>query len=115
MAMPEYFHRAFRTAFFICLAGVLFLALNPRPPAAGFSYDKFNHILAFFALAFLLRLGWPRFPTPYGVSGLLALGVGIEVVQYFIGRDAALGDVVADAIGITLAWLATLIFRPQRA
>ena len=103
MAMPEHFLQVFRAAFVVCLLAVLYLALDPRPPAVGFSYDKFNHILAFFALALLLRLGWPRFPIPYGVSGLLALGVGIEIVQYFIGRDAALGDVVADAIGIMLA------------
>lgn len=105
-----------RAAFVLCLLLILYLALDPIPLLKGASSDKVNHVLAFFGLGVLLRLGWPRFRFVWMAIALLGLGVFIEVVQHFIGRDAAFGDVLADALGIALAALATQIFRiPQQA
>ncbi len=100
-----------RAAFFLCLGAVLYLALDSAPVMKGFAYDKANHVLAFFALGVLLCLGWPRFRVIWVVLALLALGIMIEVLQHFTGRDAAFGDVVADAIGFTLAIMATQILH----
>lgn len=100
-----------RVAFVLCLSLVLYLALDPMPVIKGMSSDKVNHVLAFFSLGVLLRMGWPHFRLVWAVVALLGLGVFIEVVQHFIGRDAAFGDVLADALGLALAAVATQIFR----
>lgn len=100
-----------RVAFVLCLAVVLYLALDPAPLIKGVSSDKVNHVLAFFGLGVLLRFGWPRFRLVWAALALLALGILIEVVQHYIGRDAAFGDVLADIVGLALAALSTQIFR----
>lgn len=100
-----------RAAFALCLAAVLYLALDPAPLIKGVNLDKVNHVLAFFGLGVLLRFGWPRFRLIWAALALLGLGVFIEIVQHFIGRDAAFGDILADILGLALAALATQIFR----
>ncbi|MGH8492657.1 MAG: VanZ family protein [Moraxellaceae bacterium] len=100
-----------RAAFLICLCAVLYLSLDPAPLVKGMDYDKANHVLAFFALGVLLRLAWPRFRVVWAIAALLVLGVLIELVQHFTGRDAAFADVLADILGLVLAVLATQIFR----
>lgn len=100
-----------RAAFLVCLCVVLYLALDSAPAVKGLDYDKANHVLAFFGLGVLLRLGWPRFHIIWAILALLAFGILIEVLQHFTGRDAAFGDVLADIIGLALAVFATQIFR----
>lgn len=113
--MTEKFYWPLRAAFLVCLAAILYLALDPRPVFAGASSDKLNHVMAFFALGVLLRLGWPRLRLVLALFALLGLGLMIEVLQHFIGRDAAFGDLLADAIGLLLAVAATSIFRLRPA
>lgn len=100
-----------RAAFLVCICVVLYLALSPVPSMTGLDYDKANHVLAFFGLGVLLRLGWPRFRILRAALALLGFGILIEVMQHFTGRDAAFGDVLADIIGLALAVSATQIFR----
>ncbi|HEX6592550.1 MAG TPA: VanZ family protein [Moraxellaceae bacterium] len=109
--MPATLRTLLRAAFVICLAAVLYLALDPRPVFAGTDSDKVNHVIAFFTLAVLLRLGWPQYRIVLALLGLVGLGALIEVLQYFIGRDAAFGDLLADALGLLLGTAATMIFR----
>lgn len=109
--MPVTLRTLLRAAFVICLVAVLYLALDPRPAFTGTSSDKVNHVLAFFTLAVLLRLGWPQYRVVLALLGLLGLGILIEVLQYFVGRDAAFGDLLADAAGLLLGVAATVIFR----
>ena len=66
--------------------------------------DKMEHFIAFFLLSFLLN----RASSTIGhrlrnVSALLAFGIIIELVQYFIpSRGTSFGDVAADAMGIVV-------------
>lgn len=89
------------------------LAITPAPFITGSSYDKLNHIFAFFVLGVLARLAWPKAGALWPWALLLLFGILIEVVQYFVGRDASAFDVLADAIGVALAICATLIVRPR--
>ena len=86
------------------IAMVSYLAVTPSPPPpANLGWDKLNHMLAFSALTFTGCLGFPGTRRLlWGVlPGMLALGVLIEVVQYFVpGRSCEWQDLGADALGI---------------
>lgn len=101
--------KIFQIVFWLVLGAVLVLAWLPAKEVAvfGFSYDKLNHIAAFFALGVLGRVSWPHSKSIWVIFGLLLVGVGIEVVQHFLGRDASVWDVLADTIGLALAVVAT--------
>lgn len=105
----------FRAAFIGAFFGVLVLALMPDAKGIGSSYDKLNHIFAFFVLGVLVRLAWPETGAPYALALLLLFGIAIEVVQFFVGRDASVFDVAADVVGLALAVCATVIIRPRSA
>lgn len=76
--------------------------------------DKLRHALAF---ALLWLLGWKAQwgSVRHLALGLLALGVGIEVAQwaFTLTREASLGDVLADGVGMALGrWLAQVQMVP---
>ncbi|SDM64847.1 VanZ family protein [Maricaulis salignorans] len=81
------------------------LALQPGLPTPPelFGPDKIEHLLAFFGLTVLARMGWPRRVWLTSIF-LLSYGIGIELVQgsTIFGRTASAADFVADLIGISL-------------
>jgi VanZ family protein len=92
-------------AFWVCFVVINALALSPAPylpPLEIFSWwDKAQHAIAFGTLTVLAVLAYP------GVSKfrigflMLALGVLIEVLQYFSGyRNGDWQDAVADGVGV---------------
>jgi VanZ family protein len=104
-----------RWLFWLALAGVTMLALMPGdevPVSTG--WDKSNHVLAFFTLALLAGLGWPRVRWVLPALGLIGYGVGIEAIQHLVGREAALADVLADAIGVAVCRALMLLPALQR-
>jgi VanZ family protein len=102
-----------RVLFLTTLILVTDLALQPGLPAPPelFGPDKVEHILAFFVLTALARMGWPRRAWTMAIL-LLAYGVGIEFAQALatIGRTASAADVVADLIGIGIGLLFANLF-----
>lgn len=82
--------------------GIFVLALAPaRAVPAEIVGDKVQHAAAFATLAFLpcaVRLRAALWVGPL----LLLYGGAIEVVQFFVGRDASWYDVGADLLGISL-------------
>jgi VanZ family protein len=71
------------------------------------SWDKANHFIAFFTLYVTLSLGYPKLEVVKKVALLLAFGLQIEIVQYFLpNREFSLLDVVADGVGIVLGIVA---------
>jgi VanZ family protein len=86
--------------------------LTPHPPVRlGIEQgDKILHLATFFGLALLADLGWPRrgfVPAKY--LPLLAFGIAIECIQYYIpGRSFSLGDILADGAGLALYGLLAL-------
>lgn len=93
------------------------LALQPGLPTPPdiFGTDKLEHILAFFALTVLGRMGWPRRGWTLTVV-LVGYGIGIELAQgaFASGRSASAADVVADLIGISLGLIFANLFRPGK-
>ncbi len=108
--------RAWRLLLALLAVAVGYLALTPTPPTeVDFGWDKLNHVLAFFALAFSACLGYPasRRAGLLWLGGLLAYGGVIEVLQFYVpGRSSEWADLVADAVGIACgAIIAALMLR----
>jgi glycopeptide antibiotics resistance protein len=63
-------------------------------------------MLAFLQLAVVTRLAWPGLGKLWIVIGLLAFGLGIELVQAQLPyRTFAIADILADAAGIAIGLL----------
>ena len=96
-----------RSLFWLCCAAVLALALLPPvsvPIIPSTGWDKSNHVLAFAVMA---GLGFRAYPDRvwWVLAGLLAYGLGLEVAQSLTPtRQAEWADVLADVVGLVLAW-----------
>jgi hypothetical protein len=102
--------RAWRIVGWLGVAAVIYLSLTSHPPTfTDYSQeDKIGHALAYsslmlwFAQIHLATAGRAR-----NALGLLALGIGLEFVQGWMGnRTFSLADMGADAAGVALGWLA---------
>jgi VanZ family protein len=99
-------------AFWVCFVVINALALMPGsylPPVFNW-WDKAQHAIAFGTLTVLAVLAYP------GVSKfrigflMLALGVLIEVLQYFSGyRYGDWQDAVADGVGVLVGLISAVL------
>ena len=107
---------AFAVAVLVSLA-VLFAPASDVPSAPP-GVDKLVHASLFAALALTGR--WAGVSRVVLVPGLVLYGAASEVLQGMIGRDAAVGDWLADVVGVLLGllawrWLARWVApRPDR-
>lgn len=89
-------------AIFVAAAAfALWRALLPDDGGMGLiPWDKAKHFIVFYVLTALAITALPA--SRFWRIGLVLLAFGgmIEVLQAFVGRDAAWGDVLADACGI---------------
>ncbi|MBI1686566.1 VanZ family protein [Caulobacter hibisci] len=67
-------------------------------------WDKAKHFIVFYVLAVLGCLAMPKSRLWRIGAVLVAFGALIEVVQFFVGRDAAWGDIFADFCGVAAAY-----------
>ena len=100
----------------LCGLVTLWWSLVSLPPERHLfnGVDKLQHGLAYFVTSLLLLLAavWRpgRGDGPFArwgvwiVGVLIAAGAGIEVLQSFIGRDAELGDWIAEIVAVALAF-----------
>jgi hypothetical protein len=99
------------------LVWIVVVSLGPVPAAApDFAWsDKAYHAAHYAMLAGLLLLAavwrpgrgpgrWPN-SAPAVVAGLIVVGGGLEVLQAFVGRQADVTDLLADAAGVAMAAL----------
>lgn len=98
---------AARVMLLIAVVSILWLALTPNPPRAGFDLDKVNHIVAFFVLAGLMEYAFPNLGAwAVKLLPLVAFGLAIEMLQFWIGyRYFEWMDLVADGVGLLLFWI----------
>lgn len=98
-----------RAAFVVCVAAILLLALMPGGGGGDWfpHADKLRHAVAFVTLWAIGRRARLQ-PTWVLALGLLAFGIGIELLQALTPhRESSLADVLADAVGIAAGrWLA---------
>jgi hypothetical protein len=92
---------AFAVAVLVSLA-VLFAPASDVPYSPP-GVDKIVHASLFAALALTGR--WAGASRVVLAPALVLYGAASEVVQGWIGRDAALGDWLADAVGVLLGLL----------
>ena len=101
--------------FVAAAAFALWRALAPDDGGFGLiPWDKAKHFLVFYVLTALAITALPASRVWRIGLTLLALGGLIEVLQSFVGRDAAWGDVLADACGIA-ALFGPIILRDLTA
>ena len=92
-----------RGCLLIAIALVLGSALSPADGPGLIPWDKARHFIAFYILASLGALAFPRVSLVYTAIGLALFGVLIEILQGLVGRDRSTLDVVADVVGIAAA------------
>jgi len=103
-------HIAARVLLCIALVLISWLSLTPSPPEQiTLSWDKLNHFVAFFSLAFLSDFSFPQANgqrtqvNRYRNQCLMLIlyGASIEISQWWFGfRVFELLDIVADCLGI---------------
>lgn len=112
------FRGLFLTGLAVILAGALGLRETGGAWLPGLSGDKAAHAGAFYGLTLTAQLAFPRRAS--WLTGALVLIISglIELAQPAFGRQASLGDLGANAAGISLAllpvWLSALRARPRR-
>lgn len=99
--------RLAKAAFFICLVAIEYLATTSvHIEIVESIWDKANHFIAFMTLYVLLSLAYRSLHVTTKSALLLAFGLQIEIVQWFLPhRDFSLLDVVADSVGIVIGIL----------
>jgi hypothetical protein len=109
---------AARAGFWIACAVVAGAAVIPSEdhPPDLFGWDKANHFVAFYGVALIGALAFPRLSVLVLGAWLSGLGALIEVIQAIpmLHRDADVLDWVTDSAGI-LAALAPLAVAAWRA
>ncbi len=92
---------------------VVVVSLIPAPPVRpGLGVDKLAHFSAYAVLMLWFsqlqrRRGWASL-----AAWLLVLGMGLELVQGLTGyRSCSYGDLVANGLGIAIAWALALSGR----
>lgn len=84
------------------LAVVAWCELVPHPPSlpGPWALDKVDHLTAYFGLALLATLGWGlRWSLVWVLLSVIAIGAGLQGIQYLVGWEAEWGNVLADALG----------------
>ncbi|MCW2633797.1 MAG: VanZ family protein [Blastococcus sp.] len=95
-----------RVAFAVAVLGSLVVLFAPADdvPFAPAGVDKLVHASLFLALAVTGR--WAGISRVVLAPALVFYAAGSEVVQGLIGRDAAVGDWIADVVGLLLGLVA---------
>lgn len=78
-------------------------------------WDKAAHFIAFYGITVLLYLSFPRRRRMELALIAALLGCGIEIVQRLTGRDASVGDMLANTSGAFAVYLPGLVERVRAA
>ena len=89
---------------------VIYLSVTPNPlPVPSIGHYKTGHIVAYFWVMLWFAQVRRSLATRFVIGILLiALGVALEYVQRWVGRDFAYSDMVDDAIGVAAGYLLAL-------
>jgi VanZ family protein len=76
--------------------------LTPHPPRLNgpFAWDKAEHFIAYFGLASMATMVVGLRPRlAWAIACVILYGGALEIIQGFVGRDAEVGDFIANSIG----------------
>jgi hypothetical protein len=97
------------------VGAIIWLSVTPSPPEIEVTQgDKLGHVVAYAVLMFwFCQLhAAARARLRYALA-FLALGIGLEFVQGALGyRNYEQWDMVADAGGIGVGWMAAMLLKP---
>jgi VanZ family protein len=106
--------RILKPLFWAALIFAYVAAIVPGKEApAIWTWDKANHMAAFFTLSMLFALGWRRTPLARIALILAAFGAAIEISQMIpmLHRDAEFADWVADVAATVVGLLFAALLR----
>jgi VanZ family protein len=88
------------------VALIVYLSLMHDPPRIEVhGGDKAGHVLLYGVAAFWFCAAYTGKARVLHCLGLVALGVGLEFVQRWVGyRSFEIADMVADVIGVLAGW-----------
>ena len=100
----------------LLLAAILYVSFAPKgsnlPSLPPLLSDKVNHIAGTYVLTLLSLAAVPKLRPLWAAAMIILAGGAIELAQEQFGREASLGDFLANAAGVLLAviplWLARL-------
>ena len=105
IAIVVLIRRIARAVFIVGIVVLAVLLLTPGDDLPKVSlWDKLEHGLAFGALAFTGAVAFPGRTSLLRLAfGLPCLGALFEILQIFVpGREAAVGDALANTIGVAI-------------
>ena len=108
---PRHIHALSRVVFIVALIVICYLALTPKTDLFVETIsDKIKHIIAFFVLAWLCDISFPKSPFSLAkICFLLGYGLFLEFWQHFLPyREFSILDLFADSLGLFLY----MILRP---
>lgn len=100
--------------FLLSLLIIAIFAFSPGQftPAFIVNHDKAAHAITFFLLSWMMRKSFPAMPW---LKTIVLLGLGalaIELIQFlFAGRGFSTEDMLFNALGISLYFIAVLTIR----
>jgi len=106
-----------RAAWLLAVIGVIVGSLLPPGSAPLRTLgllplnDKAIHAISYAILAFLPAIHERRGFAVAAALGAMAMGIAIEFIQPYWGRDYEVGDMVADGVGICIGAGAALPIR----
>jgi VanZ family protein len=103
-----------RGAFWFSCAFVLWSTLTDTESLQRGLWDKGLHFTAFYGLAVMGAVAFPELRLRWIGLGLLAFGLGIEVLQKYVGRDASWLDFLADGAGVAFGLAPIALDRLRR-
>lgn len=116
MFSPVYLRRAWVSIGWLGVVLLFYLSLTPQPPEIPMEQgDKLGHGLAYAVLAYWWATLFPGLARRVLLAAvLLAVGIGIEFLQRWTGyRTFDYYDMLADAVGIAIGWLAACPRTPD--
>ncbi|MCI4625546.1 MAG: VanZ family protein [Candidatus Magnetoovum sp. WYHC-5] len=95
-----------KVAFYVAVAVIFFFSVIPDTdflPEVFSIWDKLNHLVAFFVLAFLIDVAYKNMEGLYKILVLLGYGFFIECVQALLPtRFFSFADMFFNLIGLSL-------------
>jgi VanZ family protein len=109
--VPVRFLRLRQTIGVLLIGSIVYLSLTPHPvELPGEQGDKYGHVLAYATLMFWYALIYVGQRERMGLAvAFVCMGVGLEFLQGFTDyRAFEATDMVADAFGVGVGWLAAV-------